>query len=71
MLYRESGWKAEVEVLSTERDEKGVTMQFRVIQTLMLPAFINPEAIPKDGEIFTAYKSHDAGGYAGWSVSDF
>ena len=70
MIYREDGWKAEVELLSTERDDKGVSMTFRIIQTLMLPRFINPEAIPKNGEVFTAWKSHNAGAY-GWSVDDY
>ena len=70
MIYREGGWKAEVEVLASERDEMGIKMKFRVIQTLLFPYFISPEALPKDGEIFTAWKSHNAGAY-GWSVGDF
>lgn len=71
MIYKKSGWKAEVELLSEERDEKGVRMTFRIIKTLLLPDWLNPEVIPKDGEIFTAWKSHNSGGYAGWSVSDY
>lgn len=71
MVYRESGWTAEVELLSEERDEKGIKMTFRIVQTLLLPDWLNPDATPKDGEIFAAWKSHDSGGYAGWNVSDY
>lgn len=71
MIYRESGWIAEIELLSEEQDEKGVKMTFRIKKTLLLPGWLNPEAIPKDGETFTAWKSHNSGGYAGWNVSDY
>jgi len=61
--------KPEVELVAAECDEKGVKMTFRIIETLLRPLSIDPEAIPKDGDLFTAYKSHNAVSIAGWSVS--
>lgn len=71
MIYREEGWKAEVELVSQKSDEKGVEMTFRVIKTLTRPLHIIPEAIPKDGTVFTVWKSHNAGAYDGWYVGDY
>ena len=70
MIFSEAGWKAEVDFISAYCDEKGVKLTLRIIQTILRPDFISPEAIPKDGEIFIAFKSHTAGRH-GWNISDF
>jgi hypothetical protein len=70
MIFSDSGWKAEVELIEREDGEKGVKYTLRVIQTILRPEYINPEAIPKDGEIFTAWKSHNSTYSGGWRMGD-
>lgn len=70
MIYRESGWIAKVEVISTESDEKGAETTLRVIETIQMPQYIKPEAVPKPDTVFTVWKSHNAGAYGGWHLSE-
>ena len=69
MIYSENGYKAEVEIIEIKRGENGESVTFRVIQTL-LRGTSDPETLPKDGDIFTAYKSHAAESVAGWRLDD-
>ena len=65
-VYSESGWKADVELLDEKTGAHGTTYTMRVIKTHMRPD-LDPEAIPKDGEIFTAFRSHGTK-IQGWTL---
>ena len=69
MIFSEGGFKAEVEFIRADCDEKGVSMTFRIIEIILRPPSYDPEESPKAGDIFTAYKSHGSTGVASWSVS--
>jgi len=67
MIFCEGGYKAEVEIVEIVRGDEGEAVTFRVLQTL-LRGMSDPETLPKDGETFTAYKSHSAESAAGWRL---
>jgi len=69
MIFSEGGYKAEVALIGAECDAKGVSMTFRIIETILRPPSYNSEESHKDGDTFTAYKSHNSTGVASWSVS--
>lgn len=71
MIFRdECGFIAEVELVEEKRSDKGVSTTFRVLRTLATPDGIPAEELPKPGETFTAWKSHNIIRH-GWRLTDF
>ena len=70
MVYREDGLVVEVEVLSKEREKNGWKTTLKVIKTIRASPYIKPEALPKDGEIFSVWKADGPEYYGGFFLSE-
>ena len=67
-IFREEGWKAQVEVLEDNSDEKWESYKLKVIQTLLDSRIV--KTLP-DGEIFNVSALKNSGICCGmWSLSD-
>jgi len=71
MIYREEGWVAEVELVSTEQEGAGEKKTLKVIRTIQESTYIKKEAFPKDGDVFSVWAAHGFEHYANWSLSGF
>jgi len=68
MIFREEGWVAEVEVVSTDEHDDVKRKTLKVIRTLSNSGFIKLEALPKDGEVFIVSVRTGFESYAGWTL---
>ena len=68
MIYREDDWKAEVEILEDNSDEKFSRYKLKVIKTLRASNLYKPT---KDGTIFCVDVDKSCGHQCGmWSLSN-
>lgn len=68
MIYREDDWKAKVEVLEDNSDDKWMKYKLKVIKTIRSSRIYKT---PKDGHIFEIVHLKDAGWYGGrWHLSE-
>ena len=56
MVFSEGGWKAEVEIKSDTTTAHGTMLELLVIEILCRPDYLDPEATPAVGDIFTAFR---------------
>jgi len=65
VCYSEMGEIYEVEVIEHKQDDEGESYTLKHIGTIRNSGRVKPMA---DGTVFTVWRAHDAGGYAGWSL---
>lgn len=71
MVFRdECGFIAEVELVGEKRNEQGVATTFRILKIHATPDAIPASELPKEGETFTAWKSHGIK-YHGWRLAEY
>ena len=68
MIYREDGWKAEVEVVADNSDAEWTRYTLKVVKTLRdSPLYKSPP----DGDVFSVDALKNSGAYAGmWHLSE-
>lgn len=70
MIYREEGCIVAVDIVEQKSDEKGESFTLKVTETIRPAPNIKPEYQLKVGDVFTVWRAHDAGAYAGWYLSE-
>jgi len=70
MFYREDGFVAKVEVIATEKEGAGHKTSLKIIKVIETGIY-KPEALPKEGEIFSVWAADGFEHYAGWSLSQW
>lgn len=66
-IYREDGWKAEVEVLKDESDDKWYRYTLKVIRTIRPSQIYKPTP---DGEVFSVDQMKGVSFGGMWTLSD-
>ena len=68
-VFYENGWRAEVELVSTEEEDGGVKRTLKVLRTISESSYVDPAAHPKEGETFLVWVKKGFEHYAGWTLN--